>query len=82
MVKRPDLVDPWDITAEDPLFLIWLKQTKNSVPVPLHWNQKRKFLQYKRGLHKPPFKLPDYIENTGIGKIREGTRDAGMSLKQ
>jgi len=39
-------------------------------------------LQYKRGLHKPPFKLPDFIENTGIGKIREGTRDAGMSLRQ
>jgi len=40
IVKRPDLVDPWDVTAKDPLFLIWLKQAKNTVPVPVHWNQK------------------------------------------
>jgi splicing factor 3B subunit 2 len=37
-VKRPDLVEPWDVTASDPLFLIWLKQVKNSVAVPAHWN--------------------------------------------
>jgi len=77
IVKRPDLVDPWDVTAKDPLFLIWMKQIKNTVPVPTHWNQKWKFLQFKRGLHKTPFKLPDFIENTGIGKIWEGTWDAG-----
>ncbi len=81
-VARPDLVEPWDITAHDPLFLIWIKQIPNSIPVPAHWNQKRKFLQYKRGLHKPPFRLPEYIENTGIGRARELTSNAGMSLRQ
>jgi len=25
VVKRPDLVEPWDVTSKDPLFLIWLK---------------------------------------------------------
>lgn len=24
-VKRPDLVEAWDVTAKDPLFLVWLK---------------------------------------------------------
>jgi len=35
--------------------------------VPRHWSQKRKYLQGKRGLEKPPFKLPEFIEATGIG---------------
>jgi splicing factor 3B subunit 2 len=37
-VKRPDLVEAWDITAKDPLFLMELKSVRNSVPVPRHWN--------------------------------------------
>jgi len=24
-VKRPDVVEAWDVTAQDPLFLVWLK---------------------------------------------------------
>jgi splicing factor 3B subunit 2 len=35
--KRPDLVEAWDVTSKDPLFLIYLKQVRNSVPVPRHW---------------------------------------------
>jgi splicing factor 3B subunit 2 len=61
IVKRPDLVEAWDITAMDPLFLAELKTIKNSVPVPRHWNQKSKFLQSKRGILKPMFKLPEFI---------------------
>lgn len=33
--------------------------------MPRHWSQKRKYLQGKRGIEKPPFKLPDFIEATG-----------------
>jgi splicing factor 3B subunit 2 len=40
LVKRPDLVEAWDITASDPLFLLELKTMKNTVAVPRHWNQK------------------------------------------
>lgn len=39
--------------------------------VPEHWCQKRKFLQNKRGILKPPFRLPEHIENTGIAKLRD-----------
>ena len=42
--NRPDLVDNWDVTAPDPLFLLQLKQIRNSVPVPDHWNTKRRYL--------------------------------------
>jgi len=38
--------------------------------------QKRKYLQGKRGFLKPPFRLPDYIEATGITKIREAQLDS------
>lgn len=84
LVKRPDLVEAWDVTAPDPLFLIQLKSYKNTVPVPKHWCQKRKFLQNKRGILKPPFKLPDFIEATGISRLRDplSERDGAKMIRQ
>ena len=35
---------------------------RNTVPVPRHWSYKRKYLQGKRGIEKPPFDLPDFIK--------------------
>lgn len=35
----------WDVTAQDPRLLVYLKAYRNTVPVPRHWSQKRKFLQ-------------------------------------
>lgn len=46
-VKRPDLVEAHDVTAEDPEFLIFLKSIPGTVQVPRHWGRKRKFLQGK-----------------------------------
>jgi len=43
--NRPDVVEVWDATAADPKLLVYLKAYKNTVPVPRHWSQKRKFLQ-------------------------------------
>jgi len=40
------------------------------VPVPRHWCFKRKYLQGKRGIEKPPFDLPDFIKATGIMEMR------------
>jgi splicing factor 3B subunit 2 len=56
-VKRPDLVEAHDITAEYPDFLIHLKSIPGTVPVPRHWGRKRKYLQGKRGFEKPPFQV-------------------------
>lgn len=41
-------------------------------------------LQGKRGLEKPPFKLPDFIEATGISKMREAyvEKEAAKQMKQ
>lgn len=35
----------WDATSSDPKLLVFLKSYRNTVPVPRHWCQKRKFLQ-------------------------------------
>ncbi|QQP40766.1 Uncharacterized protein FKW44_014920 [Caligus rogercresseyi] len=59
-----------DVTAWDPRLLVHLKSTRNSVPVPRHWCFKRKYLQGKRGIEKPPFDLPDFIKKTGIMEMR------------
>ena len=72
------------MTSNDPIMLIYLKGLKNTVAVPRHWCQKRKFLQNKRGVLKQPFKLPDYIEATGIAKMRDPFNDkqAGRTVRQ
>ncbi|XP_067680182.1 splicing factor 3B subunit 2-like [Haliotis asinina] len=70
LVTRPDVVEMQDVTARDPRLLVHLKATRNTVPVPRHWSYKRKYLQGKRGIEKPPFELPDFIKATGIQEMR------------
>jgi len=55
---------------------VYLKSYRNSVAVPRHWCQKRKYLQGKRGIEKPPFELPPFIAATGISKIRQAMLEA------
>uniref|UniRef100_A0A0G4G6C4 PSP proline-rich domain-containing protein n=1 Tax=Chromera velia CCMP2878 TaxID=1169474 RepID=A0A0G4G6C4_9ALVE len=81
---RPDVVELWDTTSPDPHFLVWLKGYRNSVEVPRHWGQKSKYMSKKRAEQKQAFILPEYIEATGIAKIREATeaKEALKTLKQ
>eukprot|EP00906_Rhabdomonas_costata_P016174 RCo023213 len=71
LVARPDVVEVHDASAADPKLLVYLKSYRNTVAVPRHWSHKRKYLQGKRGIEKPPFELPAFIADTGISKIRE-----------
>lgn len=57
-VARPEVVEGWDVDAADPRTLAHLKSYHNTIPVPEHWKFKRDYLSNKRGLEKPPFKLP------------------------
>ncbi|KAI9017838.1 hypothetical protein BC832DRAFT_523671, partial [Gaertneriomyces semiglobifer] len=75
LVKKPDVVDWVDVTASDPKLLVHLKSYRNTVPVPVHWSQKRKYLQGKRGIEKPPFELPDFIKATGIMEMRSAVKE-------
>lgn len=83
LVEKPDVIEVHDVTASDPKLLVLLKATRNTVPVPRHWLLKRKYLQGKRGIEKPPFDLPDFIKKTGICEMREALtdRDDRMGLK-
>ena len=80
---RPDVVEMHDVTAKDPGLLVALKATRNTVPVPRHWCFKRKYLQGKRGIEKPPFQLPNFIRRTGITEMREALqeKESEKSLK-
>jgi len=75
LVKRPDVVEVWDTTSIDPKLLVYLKAYRNTCTVPKHWCSKRRYMAGKRGVEKPPFKLPEYIEATGISKIRQAVMD-------
>ncbi|KAI8906159.1 hypothetical protein DFJ77DRAFT_477686 [Powellomyces hirtus] len=75
LVRKPEVVDWVDVTGADPKLLVHLKSYRNSVPVPVHWSQKRKYLQGKRGIEKAPFELPDFIKATGIMEMRIAVKE-------
>ncbi|KAI9021236.1 hypothetical protein DFJ74DRAFT_672359 [Hyaloraphidium curvatum] len=81
LVKKPEVVEWVDVTAADPKLLVHLKSLRNTVPLPAHWNQKRKYLQGKRGIEKPPFELPDFIKATGIMEMRAATKEKEDAAK-
>ena len=78
----PEVVEPWDTNASDPELLIHFKCMPNTVPVPIHWAQNGKYLQSQRGKVRKPYKLPDYIEATGISRIRLIELPVHISLQQ
>ncbi|KAF2640605.1 DUF382-domain-containing protein [Massarina eburnea CBS 473.64] len=84
MVDKPELVEWTDVSSSDPRLLISIKAHKNVVPVPNHWSLKREYLSSKRGIEKPPFALPKFIQETGISEMREAvqTKEAEMTMRQ
>ncbi|EGF80398.1 hypothetical protein BATDEDRAFT_35091 [Batrachochytrium dendrobatidis JAM81] len=81
LVTKPEVVDWVDVTAADPKLLVHLKASRNTVSVPIHWMQKRKYLQGKRGVEKMPFELPDFIKQTGITQMRDAVKEKEDATK-
>jgi splicing factor 3B subunit 2 len=83
-VKKPELVEWTDVSSTDPRLLIALKGLKNVVPVPGHWSLKREYLSSKRGIEKPAFNLPTFIQETGIAEMRDAhmEKQAEMTMRQ
>ncbi len=73
LVNKPEMVEWTDTSAPDPKLLVHLKSYRNVVPVPTHWALKREYLSSKRGIEKPPFALPKFIQETGIAEMRDAT---------
>ncbi|KAK2671084.1 hypothetical protein RAB80_013506 [Fusarium oxysporum f. sp. vasinfectum] len=84
LVKVPEVVEWQDVSSSDPRLLVQIKAQRNVVPVPTHWSLKREYLSSKRGIEKPPFRLPQFIAETGITEMRDAVLDkqAEQSLKQ
>ncbi|RJE26087.1 splicing factor 3b [Aspergillus sclerotialis] len=75
MVPKPEIVEWTDTSAPDPRLLVHIKSHRNIVPVPSHWSLKREYLSSKRGIEKPPFALPKFIQETGISEMRDAALD-------
>lgn len=84
LVPRPELVEWTDVSSSDPQLLISIKAAKNVIPVPSHWSLKREYLSSKRGIEKPPFTLPKFIQETGIAEMRDAVleKQAEMTMRQ
>ena len=84
LVEKPETVDWTDTSASDPRLLVHIKAYRNVVPVPAHWSLKREYLSSKRGVEKPPFALPKFIQDTGIAEMRDAVLEKSdqASLKQ
>lgn len=84
LVARPETVDWTDTSASDPRLLVHIKGYRNVVPVPTHWSLKREYLSSKRGVEKPPFALPKFIQATGVAEMRDAVleKQDQASLKQ
>lgn len=84
MVQKPEIVDWTDTSAPDPRLLVHIKSHRNVVPVPSHWSLKREYLSSKRGVEKPPFALPKFIQETGIAEMRDAAleKQEQSTLKQ
>lgn len=84
MAYKPEIVEWTDTDAPDPRLLVHIKSHRNVVPVPSHWSLKREYLSSKRGVEKPPFSLPKFIQETGIAEMRDAAmeKQEQSSLKQ
>lgn len=84
LVRNPEVVEWQDPSSSDPRLLVQIKAQRNVVPVPGHWSLKREYLSSKRGIEKPPFKLPKFIADTGITEMRDAVleKQAEQTLKQ
>ncbi|KAL1838896.1 hypothetical protein VTJ49DRAFT_2087 [Mycothermus thermophilus] len=84
LVRHPEVVEWHDVSSSDPRLLVQIKSQRNIVPVPSHWSLKREYLSSKRGIEKPPFKLPKFIADTGITEMRDAIleKQAEQTLKQ
>lgn len=84
IVRKPEIVEWTDTSAQDPRLLVNIKSARNVVPVPTHWCLKREYLSSKRGIEKPGFALPKFIAETGIAEMRDAVleKQAEASLKQ
>lgn len=85
-VAFPELIQWYDCDAPYPYLLASIKSSKNTVPVPEHWQNKKEYLSGRSYLEKRPFELPEIIKETDIENMRQimpgGDETKDQSLKE
>ncbi|CCH60587.1 hypothetical protein TBLA_0D00790 [Henningerozyma blattae CBS 6284] len=67
----PENIEWFDCDAPYPYLLAGIKTSKNIIPIPPSWQQKRGYLSGRSLLNKRPFQLPSIIRETGIEEMRK-----------
>lgn len=71
------------MNSRDPKFLIYLKGTRNSVPIPRHWADKYRYLGHKRSIEQSRFTIPDFLVDAGVRvSARTNNPLEGKTVKQ
>lgn len=79
-------VDEYDVTAEDPLFTLLLKNMRNTVAVPSHWVKRSFFLDDQIDRDKATHIVSSEMELTDVATIRRltlrelGERASGQDI--
>nr|CCC90924.1 putative spliceosome-associated protein [Trypanosoma congolense IL3000] len=75
------LVSEHDGNAEDPLFTVFLKSVRRTVPVPRHWDKLRAFMANQADRERATDIVPPEIALLGVERIR-ATRDKKANIDQ
>lgn len=78
-VPFPELIQWYDCDAQFPHLLASIKTSKNIVPVPEHWQNKKEYLAGRSFLEKKPFQLPEILKETDIEQMRQTMPEAEES---
>lgn len=81
-VPYPQVIEWYDCDSRYPYLQASIKSSKNMVPVPSHWQNKKEYLSGRSLLEKRPFELPEIIKETDIEQMRqvmpEGNKDSTL----
>ncbi|CAR28806.1 hypothetical protein ZYGR_0U01650 [Zygosaccharomyces rouxii] len=70
-VPYPQVIEWYDRDSQYPYLQASIKSSKNMVPVPSHWQNKKEYLSGRSLLEKRPFELPEIIKETDIEQMRQ-----------
>lgn len=70
-VPYPQVIEWYDRDSQYPHLQASIKSSKNVVPVPSHWQNKKEYLSGRSLLEKRPFELPDIMKETDIEQMRQ-----------
>jgi splicing factor 3B subunit 2 len=75
IARRAVFIESHDTNIPGRFFFAEHKNVRNNIPVPSHWSQKRHNLNFKKGSETPRYRLPKYLETSGISQMRAALQE-------